>query len=285
MQGKSTLMNALLNEKVAIISPKPQTTRNNIQGILTMDDTQYVFIDTPGIHKPKHELGRTLNKNAYNALKDVDLVYYMVDASIPFGSGDEFMLELLKSVKAPVFLLLNKIDLLNKDDLLKLLIKWQSRYNFKEIFPVSALVKDNLEALLSTTREYLDYGPKFFPDTQICDHGESFMISEMIREKVLYKTEEEIPHSVAVVIENMEEKGSKTFIQAMVIVERDSQKGILIGKQGSMIRSIKLSAQKDISLVLGKRVELELYVRVEKNWRNKQSKLQQFGISEIEIDE
>lgn len=283
--GKSTLMNALLNEKVAIISPKPQTTRNNIQGILTTDDTQYVFIDTPGIHKPKHELGRTLNKNAYNALKDVDLVYYMVDASIPFGSGDEFMLELLKNVKAPVFLLLNKIDLLNKDDLLKLLIKWQSRYNFKEIFPVSALVKDNLEALLSTTREYLDYGPKFFPDTQISDHGESFLISEMIREKVLYKTEEEIPHSVAVVVENMEEKGSKTYIQALVVVERDSQKGILIGKQGSMIRNIKLSAQKDISLVLGKRVELELYVRVEKNWRNRQSKLQQFGISEIEIDE
>ena len=275
--GKSTLLNAIMKQKLAIISPKAQTTRNNIQGILTSEDSQLIFIDTPGIHKPQHELGKTLNKNAFVALNDVDIIYYMIDATAPFGTGDEFVLNNLKGREAAVFLLVNKIDLISKDKVIQLLIEWQSRYNFKEIFPLSALTLNNVDALLETTKQYLEEGPQYFPDDMVCDHDENFLISELIREKVLYKTEEEIPHSVAVVIEKKVSKEDKVIINALIIVERPSQKGIMIGKQGSMIKSIGVDARKDLELILGKKVFLELYIRVEKDWRNKMSKLQQFG--------
>ena len=275
--GKSTLLNAIMKQKLAIISPKAQTTRNNIQGILTSEDSQLIFIDTPGIHKPQHELGKTLNKNAFVALNDVDIIYYMIDATAPFGTGDEFVLNNLKGREAAVFLLVNKIDLISKDKVIQLLIEWQSRYNFKEIFPLSALTLNNVDALLETTKQYLEEGPQYFPDDMVCDHDENFLISELIREKVLYKTEEEIAHSVAVVIEKKVSKEDKVIINALIIVERPSQKGIMIGKQGSMIKSIGVDARKDLELILGKKVFLELYIRVEKDWRNKMSKLQQFG--------
>ncbi|MXQ73785.1 GTPase Era [Clostridiaceae bacterium DONG20-135] len=282
--GKSTLLNALLKQKVSIISPKPQTTRNNIQGILTTAEAQYVFIDTPGVHKPHHELGRTLNKNAFTALQDVDVVYLIVDASQPFGSGDEFLLERIKNSDAPCFLLLNKIDRLKKEEVLINLTEWQKRYNFQEIIPISALQADNLEELLKTTLPYLEEGPMFYPEDQVSDHGRTFQVQEIIREKILYKTEEEIPHSIAVLCEEIDEQETKCYIRALVIVERDSQKAIIIGKQAAMIKAIRMAAQKDLKKLFHKRVDLELYVRVEHNWRNRTNKLQQFGYKEDEYE-
>ncbi|MEG0265442.1 MAG: GTPase Era [Erysipelotrichaceae bacterium] len=278
--GKSTLLNSLLGEKVSIISPKPQTTRNNIQGILTKDDVQYVFIDTPGVHKPHHELGRSLNKSAFTALQDVDIIYLIADANEPFGGGDEFLLSRIANSEAPCFLLLNKIDRMDKQTLIKTLNLWQSKFSFKEIIPISALVHDNLNELLKVSETYLKEGPMFYPEDQISDHGRIFQIQEIIREKILYKTEEEIPHSIAVLCEKFEETETKVSIGAMVIVERDSQKAIVIGKQGSMIKAIRLFAQPELKKLFNKKVELELYVRVEKNWRNKTSKLAQFGYQE-----
>ena len=280
--GKSTLLNAIMKQKLAIVSNKPQTTRNNIQGILTDEDSQIVFIDTPGIHKPHHELGRTLNKSAYTSLQDVDVIYYIVDASVAFGSGEEFVLNQIKNKSENIFLILNKVDLLKKEKVMQLILQWQKRGEFKEIFPLSALEELNVDALLKTTKTYLEDGPMYFDPETVCDHDQNFLISELIREKVIYRTEEEVPHSVAVVIENREETDTKIFIQAMIIVEKPSQKGILIGKQGKMITKIRLDAQKELRFILGKRVELECYIRVEENWRNKESKIHQFGIGEID---
>lgn len=279
--GKSTLLNALLDEKIAIISPKPQTTRNNIQGILTKDDAQFIFIDTPGVHKPKHELGRNMNKGVYSSLQDVDVIYLMVDATLAYGSGDEFLLDKLKNSNVPVFLILNKCDLLNKEEILRKLMEWEKRFSFAELIPLSALTSKNLNELLDTTKKYMNEGVQFYPEDMKSDRSIDFRIRECIREKVLYKTQEEIPHSVAVVLENKEEDESRVFLQAVVIVERDSQKGILIGKQAAMIRAITLAAQKELKEMLNKKVDLELYVRVEKNWRNKESKLNQLGYSDL----
>lgn len=280
--GKSTLLNTLLNEKIAITTPKPQTTRNNISGILTREDAQFVFIDTPGIHKPKHELGRSLNKSAYSAIAEADVNFWMVDATQPFGSGDEFILDMMKQSHIPVFLILNKIDLIEKGKMMNILLSWQHRLEFAEIFPISALKKENLEQLLTVTLSYMEEGPQFFPAEMTSDHGEQFQIAEIIREQVLYKTNEEVPHSVAVVIEKKEEHETRIDIQALVIVERPSQKSILIGKQAAMIRSIRLAAQRELKEKFSKKVELELFVRVEKNWRNRSSKLQQLGYLELE---
>jgi len=278
--GKSTLVNAILHEKIVITSPKAQTTRNNVMGILTRENAQFIFIDTPGIHKPHHQLGKNLNRSAYNAIDEADINYLIIDATQPFGSGDEFLLKCLANSEVPTFLIVNKIDLISKERLLELLMQWQKRYAFAEIIPISALREENLEQLLQVSESYLPKGVMYFPETMICDHGEDFQIAEIIREKVLYKTEEEVPHSVAVVIEHKEENAASLHIQAMIVVERSSQKGILIGKQGQMIRSIRMAAQKELKQKLGKRVSLELFVRVENNWRNRSSKLAQLGYSE-----
>lgn len=280
--GKSTLLNAILKQKIAITTPKAQTTRNNIAGILTREDAQFIFTDTPGIHKPKHELGRSLNRNAYTAIAEADINFWVVDTTQSFGGGDEFLLEKIKQSHIPCFLLLNKIDLLKKEEVLKTLEEWKERYDFAEIFPISALERDNVEHLLEVVKEYLEEGVKYFPDEMVSDHGEQFQIAEIIREKVLLKTNEEVPHSVAVVIERKEETDTRMDLQAMIVVERPSQKSILIGKQASMIRSIRLSAQKELKEKFHKKVELELYVRVEKNWRNRANKLQQLGYLELD---
>lgn len=280
--GKSTLLNAILKQKIAITTPKAQTTRNNIAGILTREDAQFIFTDTPGIHKPKHELGRSLNRNAYTAIAEADINFWVVDATQSFGGGDEFLLEKIKQSHIPCFLLLNKIDLLKKEEVLKTLEEWKERYDFAEIFPISALERDNVEHLLEVVKEYLEEGVKYFPDEMVSNHGEQFQIAEIIREKVLLKTNEEVPHSVAVVIERKEETDTRMDLQAMIVVERPSQKSILIGKQASMIRSIRLSAQKELKEKFHKKVELELYVRVEKNWRNRANKLQQLGYLELD---
>ena len=280
--GKSTLLNAILKQKIAITTPKAQTTRNNIAGILTREDAQFIFTDTPGIHKPKHELGRSLNRNAYTAIAEADINFWVVDATQSFGGGDEFLLEKIKQSHIQCFLFLNKIDLLKKEEVLKTLEEWKERYDFAEIFPISALERDNVEHLLEVVKEYLEEGVKYFPDEMVSDHGEQFQIAEIIREKVLLKTNEEVPHSVAVVIERKEETDTRMDLQAMIVVERPSQKSILIGKQASMIRSIRLSAQKELKEKFHKKVELELYVRVEKNWRNRANKLQQLGYLELD---
>lgn len=280
--GKSTLINVLLNQKVAIISPKPQTTRNQIRGIRTDDNSQIIFIDTPGIHKPQHELGTQMNKEAFSAMSSVDLIYLMIDASVPFGGGDEFVLEKLQHNKLPVFLILNKVDLLPKEKMLQVLMAWEQRYNFKEIIPISALNDHNVDRLIEVTKRYLEDGVQYYPKDQVCDYPEQFIYAEIIREKVLYLTEEEIPHSVAVVFERMGRKKGKLLMSALILVERNSQKGIIIGKQGSMIKEIGTQARKDLEGILGETIYLELFVRVEKDWRNKKSKLQQLGYIQLE---
>lgn len=279
--GKSTLMNALLGEKVAIMSDKPNTTRNNIAGILTKEDVQYVFMDTPGIHKPQQQLGRVLNKNAYMAIEDADVIGWIIDVNQAFGPGDEFILTRLKEQKKPVILLLNKVDRMPKEKLLKRLLYWQEKFDFADIVPISALKKENLEELLKVFKKYLPEGPALFPEEMKSDHGLNFQLCELVREKILFKTHDEIPHSIAVILEKKEEKNGKMYLGFLVIVDRESQKGILIGKQGSMIRDIRLAAQKEIKEKLGMPVDMELYVRVEKNWRNREQKIKEFGLDEL----
>ncbi len=279
--GKSTLLNALMKEKIAIMTDTPNTTRNNIAGILTKEDVQYVFVDTPGIHKPQQQLGRVLNKNAYTAMEDCDVIAWIVDITQRFGPGDEFILNRIKSLHKPVLLLVNKIDRFSKEKMIQALMAWQQKYDFDEIIPLSAKDQENLDEVLATIKNYLPDGPAMYPDEMKTDHDENFRICEVIREKILNKTEEEIPHSIAVVLEKKEIRDGKAFINALVIVDRDSQKGILIGKQGSMIKEIRIASQRELSKMLGMRIDLELYVRVEKNWRNKEQKIREFGLDEL----
>ena len=283
--GKSTLLNALVQQKVAIISPKPQTTRNSIRAIRTDADSQIIFVDTPGIHKPKHELGTQMNKEAYSAASGVDLIYYLVDGSVPFGSGDEFVLNTLRQMHLPVYLILNKIDLLEKEKLIDLLLAWQRRMDFKEIIPISAKTQNNLDQLIEVTKNDLTDGVQYYPADQVCDYPEQFIMAEIIREKVLLLTEEEVPHSVAVVIERIRKNREHLIINAMILVERDSQKGIIIGKQGRMIKQIGTLAREELQGLLGEPIFLELFVRVEKDWRNKKAKLQQLGYIQTELED
>lgn len=277
--GKSTLLNNLMKRKLAIISSKPQTTRNNISGILTDEEAQMIFVDTPGIHTPHHELGKAMNKNAFASLQDVDLLFYVVDASVSFGTGEEFVLNQIKNKTENVFLILNKVDLLAKEAVMKQILAWKSRYEFSEIFPLSANLSD-MDELVACAKNYLPEGPMYFDEQQISDHDDNFLITELIREKILYLTEEEVPHSVAVVLESREESENKLLIQAMIVVERSTQKAILIGKGGSMISKITNQARRDLRLLFNKRVELECYVRVEENWRNNLHKLNQMGLGD-----
>lgn len=279
--GKSTLLNALIEEKVAIMSDKPNTTRNNIAGILTTDEAQYVFMDTPGIHKPQQQLGRVLNKNAYIAMEDSDIIGWIIDGTQSFGKGDEFILNRLKELHKPVLLLVNKIDKLDKKKMMKVLMDWPNRYSFNEIIPISALEKDNIDELLKVFYNYLPEGPALFPSMMKSDHDLNFQMTEIVREKILFHTREEIPHSVAVVLDARNTDQIPEHIQMTIIVDRDSQKGILIGNQGSMIKKIRLEAQKELKQKLGHAVDLELYVRTERNWRNKDQKIKEFGLDEL----
>jgi GTPase len=282
--GKSTFLNRVIGQKIAIMSDKPQTTRNKIQGVLTMDDTQMIFIDTPGIHKPKHKLGDFMMKVAQNTLKEVDLVLFMVNAEEGFGRGEEFILEKFQTVNTPIFLVINKIDQIHPDQLLSVIESYKEKYPFKEIVPISALQGNNVERLLDQIKSYLPEGPQYYPADQVTDHPERFIITELIREKALHLTREEIPHSLAVVLDKMERQKGKDIIHVMatVIVERDSQKGIIIGKQGSMLKEIGKRARVDIENLLGSKVFLELWVKVQKDWRNRISQLRDFGFNEDE---
>ena len=281
--GKSTFLNRVIGQKIAIMSDKPQTTRNKVQGVLTTDDAQLIFIDTPGIHKPKHRLGDFMMKVAQNTLKEVDLILFMVNAEEGFGKGEEFILEKFQSVKTPIFLVINKIDMIHPDQLFAIIESYKEKYPFKEIVPISALEGNNVETLLTQIKKYLPEGPQFYPADQVTDHPERFIVSELIREKALHLTREEIPHSLAVVIEKMERKSNDVInVMATIIVERDSQKGIIIGKQGSMLKEIGKRARTDIENLLGNKVYLELWVKVQKDWRNKMTQLRDFGFREDE---
>ncbi|PLT30971.1 GTPase Era [Peribacillus deserti] len=282
--GKSTFLNRVIGQKIAIMSDKPQTTRNKVQGVLTLNDAQMIFIDTPGIHKPKHKLGDFMMKVAQNTLKEVDLVLFMINAEEGYGRGDEFIIEKLKTIKTPVFLVINKIDQIHPDELMPLIEKYSSKMEFKEVVPISALQGNNVETLLGQIKDFLPEGPQYYPADQVTDHPERFIISELIREKALHLTREEIPHSIAVVIDSIKREGNSETIHVMatVIVERDSQKGIVIGKQGKMLKEIGQRARLDIENLLGSKVFLELWVKVQKDWRNKAGQLRDYGFREDE---
>ncbi|MCH4168816.1 MAG: GTPase Era [Streptococcaceae bacterium] len=277
--GKSTFLNHVLGQKITIMSDKAQTTRNKIQGIYTTGNEQIVFIDTPGIHKPHNALGDYMVQAAYSTLNEVDIVLFMVAADEKRGKGEDMILERLKNSDANIFLVINKIDKVHPERLLDIISDYQSVFDFKEIVPISSLQGNNTEKLLSLLPLYLSEGPQYFPEDMVTDHPERFIVSEMIREKILILTREEVPHSVAVVIDKMsrDAKTDKILIQATVIVERPSQKGIIIGKQGSMMKKVGTMARRDIELMLGDKVFLELWVKVKKDWRDKKIDLQDFG--------
>ena len=281
--GKSTFLNRVIGQKIAIMSDKPQTTRNKIQGVYTEDQAQIVFIDTPGIHKPKHKLGDFMMKVAQNTLKEVDLILFMINATEGLGRGDEFIIERLKDTKTPVFLVINKIDEIHPDELFSIITNYKDLYPFAEIVPISALQGNNVGRLLDQIKQRLPEGPQYYPADQVTDHPERFIITELIREKVLHATREEIPHSIAVVMDSMQRReNGAVYVGATIIVERDSQKGIVIGKQGKMLKEVGRKARADIEALLGSKVFLELWVKVQKDWRNRASHLRDFGFIEDE---
>ncbi|MBU0278540.1 GTPase Era [Gemella sp. zg-1178] len=276
--GKSTLLNNILNQKIAIMSDKPQTTRNIINGVYTDDDAQIVFIDTPGIHKPKHKLGDYMMKLANSAIKESEIVYLIVNVLDEYGRGDERIINIIKELNVPTFLILNKIDLIDRENLFKIINFYKDLHDFVEIIPISALKSINIDNLLDVTKKYLTYSIKMYPDDVITDSPEYFIISEFIREKVLQLTSQEIPHSIAVVIDKISsEKDLKKQIIASIIVERKSQKGMIIGKQGQMIKKIGQLARRDIEELLGEKIFLELWVKVIDNWRRKLNLIKDLG--------
>ncbi len=280
--GKSTLLNSIIGKKVAITSNKPQTTRNNIQGIYHEEDTQIVFVDTPGIHKPNHKLGSYLNKQAYYSATDIDVILFLIDASKEFGRGDEFVLNKIKEVKKPIILVVNKIDKLTNEEILTKINEYKEIYEFADIVPVSALKKNNTKELIKTIKQYLTDEIKYYEDDQITNKPITFMISEIVREKIFELTEEEVPHSLTCIVENIEKDKNSYHINVAIIVDRDALKRIIIGKQGSMIKEIGIRSRKELEEFLGKKVYLETYVKTIKKWRDKEKYLQEFGFNEFE---
>ena len=279
--GKSTLMNHILERHIAITSNKPQTTRNAIQGIYNDEESQIVFVDTPGIHKPTHKLGSYLNKEAYYSMDDVDLLLFLVDASMPLGPGDKYIVERLKQTDKPVFLILNKIDKLSKEQIMNKIQEYMDLYPFQEIIPVSALKDDNLDTLLRVIKSYLKEGICYYGKEDVTNQSTEFVLAEMIREKVFRLTEEEIPHSVACVIESVEQKKNSITIYANIITDRESVKKIIVGANGQMIKKIGTYAREDMEEMLGKKVYLNLFVKVVKNWRDKEKYLKEFGYQDF----
>ncbi|MEE8574867.1 MAG: GTPase Era [Thermodesulfobacteriota bacterium] len=275
--GKSTLLNAMLGEKVAIVSEKPQTTRNRMRGVKTTDDTQVVFIDTPGLHTREGLLNAYMVKEAIGALTDVDAVVFMVGADETPGKDEALILDNLKRIKAPVLLVVNKIDLVAKEKLLPLTASYSKRLDFIEIVPISAKNSDGVDTLFNSIRALLPPGPKYFPEDILTDELERVIAAEIVREKVFRYTKEEVPYSVAVSIEEFKEKPTIIAIKATINVERDSQKGIVIGKGGAMLKKIGTAARKDIERLLDSKVYLELFVKVKKDWTKNQSALKEFG--------
>lgn len=279
--GKSTLLNSILGKRVAITSDKPQTTRNLVQGIYNDKDTQIVFVDTPGIHKPQNKLGRVLNKQAYFTINDVDIVVMVVDISEKVGKGDNFVIDVLKNVDKPVFLVINKIDKLPREEILKKIDEYQKLYDFTEIIPVSARKKDNVDRLLEVIKRYLPDNIQYYDRDAVTDSSPQFIISEFIREKVLDLTEEEVPHSVTCVVESIEEDDEILSIGATIVVDRENLKKIIIGKNGSMIKEIGIRARHDIEEYFSKKVYLDLFVKVVDKWRDKEKFLNMIGYKDF----
>lgn len=281
--GKSTLMNNVVGEKIAIMSDKPQTTRNTIQAVYTDEEMQIVFLDTPGIHKPKNKLGEFMVKAATDAFRNVDLILFVVDDSKKIGPGDRKIIEDLRSIKTPIILVVNKIDQLEqKDELFDIIKMYDNEGIFKEIVPISALKGKNTDTLIKVIQKYLEEGPKYFPDYMITDQPERVLIAELIREKVLHYLNDEIPHGVAVEIEKMKARNDKEIVDvsAVIYCERDSHKGIIIGKNGRKLKGIGKSARQDIELLLGSQINLQLWVKVKENWRNLQNYINNFGYND-----
>ena len=277
--GKSTLLNHLIGKKVAIMSDKPQTTRNEVLGILNRPDRQLIFIDTPGVHKPKNSLGDFMMDTVRKSLRNVDVILYLVDGTQDFGRGEEYILELLQGVKAPVILGINKIDLRPKEEILPVIAAYRERYSFAHIIPISALKEENFPELEARIMEYLPEGPLYYPGDTTSNVREEELVSEIIREKVLFLTEEEVPHSVAVVTDLIEEEeeGNLIRVYASIYVERKSQKGILIGRQGSMLKRIGRMARVELERMWGMKVYLDLLIKVREGWRKKETDLRNFG--------
>lgn len=276
--GKSTLLNRMVGQKIAIMSDTPQTTRNKIQGVVTTNQAQMIFIDTPGIHKPKHRLNDFMLQSAYSTFNEVDIVLFMVNAEEERGAGDNFIIERLKNIRTPKFLIINKIDKIKPEELLKIITDYTTVQEFDEVIPISAINGNNIDAMLETIQKYLPEGPQYYPADQVTDHPEYFIVSEFIREKVLQLTRDEIPHSVAVVVESMQRnENNKIHVHATIVVDRASQKGMIIGKGGKMLKEIGTRARRDIEMMLGDKIFLELWVKVQRDWRDKQTYLQEYG--------
>lgn len=280
--GKSTLTNHLIGEKIAIMSDRPQTTRNKIMCIMNTDNAQIMFLDTPGIHKPHHKLGEYMVRTAESTLKEVDVILFVVDASEKRGAGEEYITELLQKVKTPVILVVNKIDKLqDKDKMFRIIDSYSKTYDFAAIVPVSALEDEEFPGLVAEITKHLPEGPAYFPDDMITDQPERVIAAEMIREKILLLTRDEIPHSIAVEVEEFKERDNDdVYIRATIFVERDSQKGIVIGAKGSLLKKIGQQARADIEGLLGCKVFLDLWVKVKADWRNKDKALKQFGYND-----
>lgn len=280
--GKSTLLNSILETKLAITSDKAGTTRNIIQGVYEDEDSQIVFVDTPGIHKPINKLGNILNKKAYSTSENVDLILFLVDVESGIGKGDMFVLDRIKEEKLPIILVLNKVDRIPKDKLLEIIMKYKDLYDFSEIFPISALKNDNVKELIKTIKTYLPNEGKIFEDDTFTNISTNFYISEIIREKVLRKTRQEVPHSVTCFVEKKIEEKEKVIIQAVIIVDRESIKKIIVGKNASMLKSIGIDARHDLEEYFGKKIYLDLFVKVIENWRDKEKYLKELGLDDLE---
>ncbi len=277
--GKSTLLNTMLGEKVAIVSEKPQTTRHRIVGIKNLPEAQIVFIDAPGIHKPKHRLGKTMVQRAVESLGEADLVLFMVEPGRP-GSSDLFILDIVKRMNRPVFLLINKIDAVQRPRLLPVIDAYRGIYPFSEIIPVPALTGDGIDILLGKIQEYLHEGPRYYPEDSITDQAERFMTAEIIREKILEHTRDEVPHAVAVEVTGWtEDEDGIVRIHADIYVEREGQKGIIVGESGLRLKKIGTAARLDIERLLGARVFLELWVKTRRDWRDNEQVLRELGFS------
>ena len=280
--GKSTLLNSIIGTKVAITSNKPQTTRNVIQGIYNEEDTQIIFVDTPGVHKPNHKLGKYLNKQVYSNIEDVDVILMLVDGSQELGSGDKYIIEKIKEKNIPVILVINKIDKLTHDEILLKIAEYKDLYEFSEIVPLSALKNNNVDELIKTIKNYLKDEIKYYEDNQITNKPLTFTIAEIVREKVFELTHEEVPHSLTCIVENIEKDKNSYHINVAIIVDRDSLKKIIIGNRGSKIKEVGIRARKELEILLNKKIYLELYVKTIKKWRDKEKYLQEFGFNDFE---
>jgi len=280
--GKSTLLNSIVGKKVAITTSKPQTTRNIIQGIYNEEDIQIVFVDTPGIHKPNNKLGQTLNKQAYYSMEDTDILLWIVDAKEPYGKGDEFVVEKLKTVDKPVILVLNKIDKISREEIMNKIIEYKDLYDFKEIIPVSALKKDNIKELIKVIKQYLPDEFQYYGKDDVTNKSLEFLMAEIVREKVFELTEEEVPHSLTCVTSAVEIGKTSYTVYVDIIIDRDSLKKIILGAHGSKIKEIGIRARKDLENLLNKNVYLDLKVKTVKNWRDKDKYLQEYGFKDFE---